>query len=159
MARSTGILGHMANAAPVAGRSETSPFVRTMRVAFRSLASTFLAAGTLATTVWLLGFWSLVVRARLSTGTWPHPSSGVFPNHQPGTIDPKVFVWHSTMAWIAYFAMVYVVPFALLVLIAGVPIKRLRQDRRLAGAFVLVTSIAAVTLFFDPGRFFLWMID
>jgi len=153
------MLGPMANAAPVAGRSDTSLFVRTMRVAFRSLSSIFLAAGTLATTFWLLGFWSLVVRARLSTGTWPQPSSGVFPNHRPSTIDPKVFVWHSTMTWIAFIAMSYVVPFALLVLVAGVPIKRLRQDRRLAGAFVLVTSIAAVTLFFDPGSFFLWMID
>src|SRR5689334_14018564 len=149
----------MADAAPIASQSDTSLFVRTTRIVFRSLSSTFLAAGTLASTIWLLGFWSLVVHARLRTGTWPEPSGGVFPNHWPSTIDPKAFGWHCDFVVFGLFAMYYAVPFALLVLLASVPLKSMRQDRRLVGAFVTSVSIAALTVFLDPGRFFLWFLD
>ena len=128
-------------------------------IAFRSLSSTFLAAATVATATWLLGFWSLVLRARLSTGSWPQPSSGSLLGFRPSTIDPKAFGAHADLVWLGFFAMYYAAPFALLALLLSVPIRSMRQDRRLVAAFVLVVALAATTVFLDPGKFFLWFLD
>ena len=128
-------------------------------IAFQNLPSTFLAAATVATAAWLLAFWSLVLRARVSTGVWPQPRSGSLFDYRPSTVDPHVFEAHGGFVWAAFFAMYYAVPFALLVLLVSLPFRSLRQDHRLVGAFALVVALAATTWFLDPGNFFLWFID
>ena len=55
----------------------------------RVLPLWFTSIGLLVPAGWLLAFWSLVVRARLATGEWPHGRSGNFfeGNMRAETID------------------------------------------------------------------------
>ncbi len=149
----------MASSEPIATPPRSSRIERTTRIAFRSLSSTFLAAGTFAAFAWLLGFWSLVMRARISSGAWPEPRSTVMSAWPPVSVDPDAFTCHTHVVWVELMLMYYAVPFALLVVLASVPLRSMRQDRRLVGAFSVSTSLAAVTVFLDPGGFFLWFLD
>jgi hypothetical protein len=133
---------------------------RAWGIAFQSLSSTFVAVATVATSAWLLGFWSLVVRVRISTGDWPRPRVyRVAFDLPPLSVDPSAFPWHTRALWIVMMLMYYAVPFALLALLASAPVRRIRPDRRLIGAFFASVALAAMTVLLDPGNFFDWFLD
>jgi hypothetical protein len=121
----------------------------------------FSALGLLAPAGWLLGFWSLVLRARLVTGEWPHPRSGnpFDGTLRPETIDPKELGLHSTVVFLGAMLLLYVVPLVLLFLGVSIFDKRLRQPPVLLVIFFASTALAAVTLFCDPGGFVDWLAD
>ena len=140
-------------------RSETLQFESDAKA--REFPLWFSALGLLAPAGWLFGFWSLVLRARLVTGEWPHPRSGnpFDGTLRPETIDPKALGLHSTVVFFWALLLVYIVPLVLLLLGVSIFDKRLRQPPLLVAIFLVTSALAAVTLFCDPGGFVDWLAD
>lgn len=115
----------------------------------------------LAPAGWLLAFWSLVLRARLVTGEWPHGRSGnpFLGTMRAETIDPGELGLHASAVTLGMVGLVPLVPLVLLFLGAGVFEKRLRQPAWLVLAFLVASALSAATLFLDPGGFVDWFAD
>lgn len=84
---------------------------------FRRLVTAIL----LVPTPWLLAFGSLVVRARIVVGEWPHPRGG---NSFDGTevdtpIDPKAFGWHHELVWLGVGPTFWALVVGVTLMIAG----------------------------------------
>jgi len=143
---------------PASGKAGLTQWTRT---AFRTFSSGCVAIGTLGLAGWLLGFWSLVVRARIATGEWPQPRSGtpLDYDYRPTTIDPSAFGVHATLVWSGLGILLTAVPFVVIFLLASVPIRSMRADARLVRAFIVLGVLAGVTVFLNPGSFFRWFLD
>lgn len=127
-----------------------------------ALVSSVQGAGFIAVAGWLALFWSLVLRARLTLGYWPHPTSGnpLVGEYRPSPLDPKTFDTHYTMvlSWGAVAAVL--VPVTLLLIAASVPSRELRQPAVVVSAFFIATALAACTILLDPIHHFgEWFID
>ena len=110
---------------------------------------------------WLIVFWSLVVRARISLGEWPcaqhfDPLTR-FP--MPSTLDPKAFPMHDLAVWAGLLVLVMLLPLEILIAITSVFVPSLRPSGRLTIALLGLTALVGVTLFVDPGGFFVWFLD
>jgi hypothetical protein len=140
-------------------RAETLPFESDPPA--RELPLWFTATGLLCPAGWLLGFWSLVLRARAVTGEWPHGRSGNYfeGTMRPETIDPKALGLHSDVVLLWALLLLYVVPLALLLLGVSIFDKRLRQPPALVVAFLASSALVALTIGLDPGGFVEWLAD
>ena len=132
---------------------------RTKARAFSRFSTGCLVTAVIAEMAWFLAFWSIVLRARIACGVWPRAGHFEGAEFVPSTIDPSVFQLHAASVWFGLMAIVYMLPFALLFLLASVPLRGLRQDWRLVAVFVAVSALLAWNLLRDPGAFFLWFVD
>jgi hypothetical protein len=105
---------------------------------------------TLVSTGLVLGFWTLVLRARLQIGEWPHPRSGAFWSYVDSNSDPKVFTLHHGLVWSLIPAVWYTCPIALVVILVGNVSRPLRQPRPLVAAFSFAILLLALTVALEP---------
>lgn len=140
-------------------REELLPFESEDRP--REFPLWFSALGLLTPSAWLLGFWSLVLHARLATGEWPHGRSGNYfaGTMQAETIDPKLLGFHSSAVTLGGVLLVCAVPLVLLFLGVSLFDRRLRQPPLLVAIFLVSTALVAATLVLDPGGFVDWFAD
>jgi hypothetical protein len=115
----------------------------------------------LSSLAWLLLFWSLVVRARLQVGEWPHGRSG---NPFDGSlvyssIDPKAFDLHYDIAWAAMPFAAGSIVFGGLLLALAIWWRRMRPPTPMTLAFALSCALAIATVGLDLGGFFDWFLD
>jgi len=131
--------------------------------AFR-LGNWFAFAGIVTIGEWLTTFWSLVIRARITTGEWPRaqsgiPSSGPLGDYHPSTIDPKVFALHDGLAWILLYIQFIVAPLAIVALVMSFPFTRARASRAMTAALLIASALAVATLWLNPFGFDDWFAD
>jgi len=127
-----------------------------------ALAATVEGAAFLSVSGFVVAFWSLVLRAWLRLGGLPHPSTGnpFVGDYRPSPLDPKVFELHSFLVWSTLVAATILVPVALLLTVASLPIRRLRQPRAVTAALLLATLLAVLTLLLDPVHgLWTWFLD
>ncbi len=105
--------------------------------------------------VWLVLFYSFVIRAYCTLGYWP----------QPYLPDPKDlgFVWHHLAIWLSFPAMLALLITGLLAMLAGAILPRVQLQIQMtrAGLWFFGLSFAAwwILVRLDPGRFLEWFVD
>ena len=119
----------------------------------------FSATGLLMPAGWLIGFWSLVLHARIVCRAWPRAGHFERTGFVPSTIDPKALGPHAEVIQLWGVLLVYIVPLVLLMLGVSIFDKRLRQPPALIVVFFVSTALVALTLFLDPGGFVDWLAD
>ena len=140
-------------------RDETLPFESDPPA--RELPLWFTATGLFWPAGWLLGFWSLVLHARLATGEWPRGRSGNFFEGTlvPETIDPKALGLHADAVMLSSVGLMAAWVLVLLCLGLSVFDKRLRQPPWMVAVFFGASALVGLTLILDPGGFVDWLAD
>jgi len=127
----------------------------------RELPLWFTATGLLWPSGWLLGFWSLVLHARLATGEWPHRRSGNFfeGTMQAETIDPSALGLHADAVTLSTAGLLPACALVLLCLCVSIFDRRLRQPPWMIAVFFAASAVAWLTIRLDPGGFVDWFAD
>jgi hypothetical protein len=114
------------------------------------------------TTGWLAAFWSLVVRAWIRTGEWPHAQHGnpISGPYQPSTIDPKAFGLHCSAVWIGLVALFWVVvPLTALVIGTRLLVPAIRIERGFLPWLLLTIVLVVATILMNAFGSFEWFMD
>ena len=125
------------------------------------LVFTAAAAGTVALWGWLVSFGLLLVRARLVAGHWPYPRSGnpLLGTYRDGAPGPRELGALSDITFVWLIACFYVVPLAVLVLVASFFSRHTRPPATLTAVFLAALALAGTIVVLDPGGFLFWFGD
>ncbi|MBL8857092.1 MAG: hypothetical protein JNL28_01125 [Planctomycetes bacterium] len=115
----------------------------------------------LAPSAWLIAFGSLVIRARLRVGEWPHAQSGTpFDGTWVDTsIDPKEFGLHHMVVWCGLGLTAWAVVIGAGVWVASLFWPRIRPPLFLRLLFIATAVACVAVVFGDVGGFFEWFLD
>ncbi len=118
-------------------------------------------AGLGASGGWLLGFWTLVLRARSRRGEWPSGWSWnpVSETPRPSPLDPKELGWHYDLVWLLTFGAIFLIPATLLLSAPGLVPPPRRYARGVWMLSVLLALACLATIGLDNGGLFNWFLD
>ena len=114
----------------------------------------------LVPTAWVLLFWSLVARAWIRVGEWPHGRSGSLFDGTlvHSSLDPSSLGLHTQLVWAGAVVGTYAVLVSPLVLIACNRIGPMRQPWTVR-AFLVSMALVVFTISGNPGGAFDWFLD
>lgn len=115
-----------------------------------------------APAIWLLAFWSLVWRARVHLGEWPHASRGSFftATWEYASVDPKLFHWHygavMGITLVGALAVVFGTTWLVLVFLTS---NGNRPTRATTIVFLASSALAIAMVWLNLGGFWSWFMD
>jgi hypothetical protein len=110
--------------------------------------------------IWLVAFWSLVLRARIHLGEWPHGSRGFLDGvWQGASLDPSHFNLHAAAVWLLLPFAGMMIALGTILLVGSIGFRALRPSRFAALVFAVGSGLAIATVMLDLGGYWWWFLD